>query len=77
MFRERVPRSFSSVFGWREQRGHGPIRFRDDPQLFCLGDSVAAHQPEPVLEAQFVLRLVILAQITSITSKMPVQEFQR
>src|SRR4029077_5829437 len=64
------------VLGRQQQRGHGAVRFRDDPEPFCIRDRVAAHQAEPILEAQFVFSFVVLAEIAPITTEMPGEEFQ-
>jgi len=53
------------------------ISLSDDLKRFGMADAMAAHQPESVLETQFVFRLVVLADIAPITTEMARQEFQR
>jgi hypothetical protein len=75
---QRRPREkLGSVLFGQQQRGHRAVGFGDDPELLGLGDGIAAHQAVPIFEAQFVLRLVLLAQISPIATKVTGKEFKR
>lgn len=63
------------LFG-QKQGGHGSICFGDDPDLLCVHNLIATDQAKPILEAQFVFRLVFLAEIAPVAAKMSRQEFQ-
>ena len=62
--------AFTSVFLGQEQRGHRAVCFRDDPELLRRSNRVAAHDPEPVLETQFILGLVFLTEVSPIPAKV-------
>ena len=59
-----TPEGVSSVLFRQQQRGYRAVGFGDDPELLGLGDRVAAHQAVPIFEAQFVLGLVFLVEIS-------------
>lgn len=38
-----------SILFWQQERGHGTVCFRDNPELVACVREVAAQEPEPVL----------------------------
>jgi hypothetical protein len=50
-YQTKQPFSYRSIFLRQQQRGHGSIRFGDDPELFAVCYRIAAHQPEAILQA--------------------------
>jgi hypothetical protein len=41
-------KSFGLILFGQQERGHGAVRFRDNPQLVASVGAVGAQEPEPV-----------------------------
>lgn len=54
-------KSGNLVFRWQKQRCHRSICFGDHPEPLGFAHLIAAQQAEPMLQAQFILGLVLWA----------------
>ena len=59
-----------SIFLWQQNRGHGAVRFRDDPDLGSAVKGVSREQPKSVNETEFVLATVLLVQFAPVSCQM-------
>src|SRR5438128_1235715 len=70
-------KSFGLIFFGQQERGHGAVRFRDNPQLVASLCAVGAQEPETVLLAVVVFLAVLVGQNAPFAVDMAREEFAR
>src|SRR6266849_1410052 len=70
-------KSVGLVFLGQQEGRHRAVRFCDNPQLVACVCSIAAQEPEPVLEAVVVFLSVLVGQIAPLAANVEREELAR